>query len=179
MRKKLQSLHLAFCLMGVLSLSSLNGCKNTASIPPAQSQIASRYASEEPLDSRKIYLQLSKTEYCQVGSKNNRYLQNYLNEQKDNLQITPEQRQHSPGQALIQTKKTLEICPVDLEDWLLKSIALGKPAPFDVAGLTIDDMISFCKVAAIVSATSDARVASGFAIASVGLEWWQKRKCEK
>ncbi len=176
---KRNRLHPILCLTVFLALSALSGCKSSRSLP-SESQTASRYAGEPDVDSRKIYLQLSQNEFCQVGSKNTVYFKNVLEEQKGNLNSAGQASLQIHFEASIRSKGTLELCNVDIEDWILKSIALGKPAPYDIAGLRVDDVIAGCKLFAVLSASHHPGIATGFAAASVGLEWWKdRRNCEK
>ena len=179
MFQKRNRLHSILCLISFLVLSNLSGCKSSPSALPSDSQTASRYASEPNGDSGKVYLQLSKNEFCQVGTKNTGYFKNVLEEQKGNLNSASQVSLQSQFEAVTQSQGTLELCNVDLEDWILKSIALGKPAPYDIAGLRLDDVIAGCKLFAVLSASHHPGIATGFAAASVGLEWWKGRQCEK
>lgn len=172
-------LHSILCLTPFVVLSTLSGCKSSPSALPSEFETASKYASESNGDSGKVYLQLSKNEFCQVGSKNNTYFKNVLEEQKGNLNSAAQASLQSQFEILTQSKGSLELCNVDIEDWILKSIALGQPAPYDIAGLRIDDVIAGCKLFAVLTASHHPGIATGFAAASVGLEWWKGRQCEK
>lgn len=114
---------------------ALGACKNASLIEDGNSIETARMAGAEGTQTNKLYLRPTKNEFCQIGPKNTPYFQNLFNEQKESSQNSNLKGAISELENRMKSKVAIEMCNVEVEDWILKSLALGKPAPYEVAGL--------------------------------------------
>jgi hypothetical protein len=127
-----------FTLVAVMTpfiLLALGGCKTSSFEGERISVEAARSSGAEVIPNPKLYLMPTKNEFCQIGPKNTPYFQNYLDKQKDATKVSSFKGAASMLGTRLESREAIEMCNVEIEDWILKSIALGKPAPYEVADL--------------------------------------------
>ncbi|MEY3901030.1 MAG: hypothetical protein RL189_336 [Pseudomonadota bacterium] len=116
------------------ALCALAGCKYLSF-----SETMTRTAEPKPQTAEPCFLALSNGEICQMGAQQCSNSRAFLDEFKKN---PPPSQRDILKENLVQTVIRKEVqsaqaCNADLERWALKTMAAGKPAPFDVAGLSI------------------------------------------
>jgi hypothetical protein len=128
----------SFTLAAVMApflLLALGACKTSSFEGESISGEAARSSGAEVIPNPKLYLMPTKNEFCQIGPKNTPYFQNYMDEKKETSNASGFKGAASSLNTRLESKEVIEMCNVEIEDWLLKSLALGKPAPYDVADL--------------------------------------------
>ena len=159
---------LAKALSIVLLLLALGGCKTSSPGGEGDSREATRNDSGELTLAPKLYLRPTKNELCQIGPKNTPFFKNFLVEQAEVSKESELKMPISELEARMKSKVAIEMCSVELEDWIIKSLALGKPAPFDVAGVNIPwRLAKTCATVGAILFSSHHHIAAGLAIGAV------------